>query len=268
VQRPADGTLEGWAYRYVMSEELSYKLAPAPLPQRWAGSPAALSIDAPGRPPELQPSERGDKTPGPQALREPLRRARLLHTFLHHELQAAELMCRAVLAFPETPLGFRRGLLGICQDEVRHMAMYAEHMARLGVAFGDFPVNDWFWQRVPGALGPAEFVAVMGLGFEAANLDHTQRFASAFRDAGDERGALLQEQIGLEEIPHVAFGAHWFAHFRGELAFESWAHALPSPLSPMLMRGRPLNRRARRDAGYSDAFMERLEAWLPDQLGS
>jgi uncharacterized ferritin-like protein (DUF455 family) len=268
VRVPDEATVEGWAYRYIASDELAYKLAPDALPAHWGGQPTAISIERPGRPAALRLAERGEKTPGSTALRDPARRARLLHTFLHHELQAAELMCRAVLAFPDTPAAFRRGLIGICLDEIRHMGMYAEHMATLGFGFGDFPVNDWFWQRVPGARTAAEFVAVMGLGFEGANLDHTQRFAHAFRLAGDERGAALQERIGAEEVPHVAFGAHWFGHFRGELAFDAWAEALPAPLSPMLMRGRPLNRLARRAAGYSDAFVERLERWLPDQPGS
>ena len=146
--------------------------------------------------------------------------------------------------------------------------MYAEHIAELGFAFGDFPVNDWFWQRVPAAQSPASFVAVMGLGFEGANLDHTRRFAQRFRRAGDERGARLQEQIGAEEIPHVAFGAHWFAQFAGQLDFESWAEALPRPLSPMLMRGRPCNREARLRAGFSEAFLEQLDQWQPDASGS
>jgi uncharacterized ferritin-like protein (DUF455 family) len=262
------GSVEHWAHRYVTSDDLAFKLAPGVPPDEWLHPQRPLVLDAPGRPAELALAARGDKTPGPEALRSPERRARLLHTFLHHELQAAELMCRAVLAFPDTPPAFRRGLIKICLDEVRHMDMYAQHIADLGFAVGDFPVNDWFWQRVPRARGPAGFVAVMGLGFEGANLDHTQRFAERFRRVGDVAGARLQEQVGEEEVPHVAFGAHWFSQLAGALDFDGWAAALPEPLSPMLMRGRPLNRAARTRAGYPEPFLERLERWQPAPPGS
>jgi uncharacterized ferritin-like protein (DUF455 family) len=208
------------------------------------------------------------KTPRPGALREPRKRAELLHTFLHHELQAAELMCWTVLAFPDAPLPFRRGLLGICQDEIRHMRMYQVHLHTLGCAVGDFPVRDWFWSRVPTVQSPAAFCAVMGLGFEAGNLDHTRRFAERFRAVGDEAGAVLQEVVAKEEIPHVAFAAHWFRKLQGELSFASWQAALPAPLSPMVMRGDPIDRVAREQAGLDAEFLDALQAWQPESRGS
>src|SRR6185312_12441409 len=137
-------------------------------------------------------------------------RARALHAFLHHELQAAELMAWAVLAFPETPLEFREGLVRIAKDEIRHMRIYAEQIERLGFHVGDFEVRDWFWERVPTARTPASFVAVMGLGLESANLEHAASFAARFRAAGDEDGARAQEIVAREEIAHVRFGVRWF----------------------------------------------------------
>ena len=58
-------------------------------------------------------------------------------------------MAWAVLAFPETPLEFREGLVRIALDEIRHMRIYAEQIARLGYRVGSFAVRDWFWERVP-----------------------------------------------------------------------------------------------------------------------
>ena len=115
--------------------------------------------------------------------------------------------------------------------------------------------------RVPACTDAASFVAVMGLGLESANLEHTTGFAARFREAGDEEGARVQEIVGLEEIGHVRFGVRWFAHFTGGLDFDVWAHALPPPLSPLLMRGRPIHREARKRAGQTDVFLDRLEAW-------
>lgn len=260
------GTLARWAHDYVASESLAYKLAPPPLPHAAEHqAPAAVRLVRPGRPAEL--SATWDKYKAPKsaaALRDPRKRAHLLHTFLHHELQAAELMCWAVLAFPETPHAFRRGLLRICLDEVRHMQLYAAHLAALGFEVGAFAVRDWFWERAPAAESPAAFVALMGLGFEAGNLDHSERFVRLFREAGDARAAELQAQVGDEERAHVAFGAHWFRALAGALDFPTWLAALPAPLSPMVMRGRPLARAARLAADLPEAFLEQLEAWTPE----
>jgi uncharacterized ferritin-like protein (DUF455 family) len=101
----------------------------------------------------------------------------------------------------------------------------------------------------------------MGLGFESANLEHSRAFAARFRTAGDEEGARVQEVVGEEEIAHVRFGVRWFTAFAGELTFARYEASLPPPLSPMLMRGRPLQREARARAGFPPEFTNELEAW-------
>lgn len=261
-------SLQSWARGYVLSDSLAHKLTPPQVPELVLTDAAPFCIERPGRPAELIPAQDKAKSPRPGSLHVPTKRAQQLHTFFHHELQAAELMCWAVLAFPETPTSFKRGLINICRDEIRHMGLYATHIESLGHRIGDFPVRDWFWSRVPNATSPAAFLAVMGLGFEAGNLDHTQRFAERFRAAGDERGAALQEQVGHEEIAHVAFAAHWFRQFTGGLSFDTWCSTLPEPLSPMVMRGDPIDRAARAQAGMDPPFLDALERWQPVSRGS
>jgi uncharacterized ferritin-like protein (DUF455 family) len=257
------GTRERWALDYVLSDSLAYKLAPPSVPDCSApGSP--LRIASPGRPRELVVS--WDKYKAPRtaaALRDARKRAGLLHTFFHHELQAAELMCWALLAFPDSPPALQRGLLNICLDEVRHMQLYAQHVHALGFALGSFPVRDWFWERAPAARSVLAFLALMGLGFEAGNLDHSERYTRLFGEAGDPQAAALQALVGHEERAHVAFAAHWFRTLSGGLDFASWCAALPAPLSPMVMRGRPLAREARLAAGLDASFLDALEAWQP-----
>jgi uncharacterized ferritin-like protein (DUF455 family) len=248
---------------YVSSTSLDHKRAPPPPPRTFAEAAPALRLARPGRPPELRVTARAPKSPGPEAIRCPERRAALIHTFLHHELQAAELMCWAILAFPETPEAFRLGLLGVARDEIRHLGLYEAHLSALGSRLGAFPVRDWFWERVPLVASPLGFVATFGMGIEGANLDHAARFAERFRAVGDEAGAVLQERVGAEEIPHVRFARTWFARWAAADSFSAWAAALPPPLSPLLMRGAPLNRAARREAGFSEAFVDALERWSP-----
>jgi len=263
-----EGTLEAWAWSYVVADDLARKFELGPPPRE-------LEVDAPprrglrpGRPPSLTIAHTKAKTPGPDAFRAPSRRARVVHTFLHHELQAAELMCWAILAFPRAPEKFRLGLAKIARDEVRHMGMYAEHLKALGSAFGDFPVRDWFWERVPAAETEAHFVATMGMGFEGGNLDHTRRFAERFRAVGDREGARIEEAIFEEEIPHVRFATAWFHTFTGCDDFAAWVRHLPPPLSPMVMRGQPLERDGRLRAGFSPDFVDELTQWRTVESGS
>jgi uncharacterized ferritin-like protein (DUF455 family) len=257
--------VERWAWEYVTTTDLDHKRSPPPPPRELTAGAQPLRLSGPGRPAALRVARRAAKSPGPEALRTPERRAALVHTFLHHELQAAELMCWAILAFPDTPEAFRLGLLGVARDEIRHMALYEEQLAALGHAYGSFPVRDWFWERVPGAGTPLGFVATFGMGLEGANLDHTARFADRFRAIGDEAGAALQERIGAEEVAHVRFALHWFERYSGVTApsLARWAEELPPPLSPLLMRGAPIHRRARLDAGFSPAFVDDLSRWSP-----
>ncbi len=264
---PPPGTLERWAFDYVLSCDAAVKLEPIDLPEasglEWEAKPPIRRLVAPGRPANWQIVSRHARTPSAASLAAPRNRAKLALTFAHHEVQAAELMAWAILAFPRTPREFRLGLARLVVDEARHARAYVAHARRLGMELGDHPVRDWFWQRVGTVEQPANFVALLGLGFEGANLDHSARYATLFRGVGDEAGALLQETIGAEEHAHVRFAAHWFAQFTGALDFETWLAHLPKPLTPLVLRGVPFSRAARIDSGMPLEFVDALERWQP-----
>ncbi|MGA1522441.1 MAG: DUF455 family protein [Planctomycetota bacterium] len=255
-------TIESWATAFVTSTDLACKRRPPAIPATFDAVPAPLRLDAPGRPAELEVVAKSKRSLRQGELRDPTKRARLLHTFWHHELQAAELMAWAVLAFPETPEEFRRGLIRFCGDELRHMRMYEARLVEMGHRVGEFPVRDWFWQRVPSCETPLQFVALLGLGLEGANLDHADRYAEWFEAVGDLKGAAVQRAVGADEVAHVRFAAAWFARLGGgAVAFDAWADALVPPLSPTMFRGRPLNRVDRLRAGFPDEFLDALEAF-------
>lgn len=256
---PEADTVEAWAFDYITTASLSHKLSPPPVPERWEKVPVDRDLVAPGRPPELRPAHRGLEVP--TDLSAPGARAKVLHAFFHHELQAAELMCWALLRFSEAEPAFRKGLLRICQDEIRHMSAYREHIERLGSRIGDFAIRDWFWKRVPLCASKLEFVALMGMGLEAANLEHAPFFGERLARAGDEVARELQEMIAREEIGHVRFAVHWFETWTCGQSFDAWCAALPKPLSPLLMRGKHFNREARLRAGMQEAFIAALERW-------
>ena len=146
------------------------------------------------------------------------------------------------------------------------MRLYAEHIHGSGIR-RRVPGARLVLERVPACRDPASFVAVMGLGLESANLEHTATFAARFREAGDEEGARVQEVVGLRRSLTCASAALVRALHRG-LDFDAWTRALPAPLTPLLMRGRPLRRDARRRAGQPDRFLDELEAWQPEPTDS
>ncbi len=259
--------VEAWAAHYVLTTDLRTKLAPPAAPSSFRADAKPLRLSAPGRPAVFRAARRGERTPKLEALKEPHYRARALHAFFHHELQAAELMCWAILAFADAEVEFRRGLLSVCLDEIRHMNLYREHIASLGSSIGDFGVRDWFWKRVPTCPTKLGFVAVMGMGLEAANLEYAADFAARFRAVGDEGGARLQDRIAREEVAHVGFATRWFARWTGGCDFTRWAAALPPPLSPWVMHGSPIAEGPRQRAGMSPEFIAALRAYEPESHG-
>jgi uncharacterized ferritin-like protein (DUF455 family) len=256
---PEGGSIEAWALDYVQTVSLAHKLAPPPAPDAFEAARVVRHVPAPGRPPELRPARRGPAVP--DDLSAPGARAKLLHTFFHHELQAAELMCWALLRFASAEPAFRSGLVRICLDEIRHMNLYREQIERLGYRIGDFAVRDWFWERVPSCATQLAFVSLMGMGLEGANLEHAPHFGQRLLAVGDGESAAVQQQIAREELAHVRFAVFWFERWTAGQSFDVWREALPSPLSPLLMRGRHFDRQARLRAGMREDFVTALERW-------
>lgn len=260
-RRPPRGSVERWAWRYVRSHRLQEKIAPPPPPCSWEAEAIPRRLTTPGRPPELDCISRSRRQLSCRALRDPEKRAEVLHIFWHHELQAAELMAWAILAYADAPRSFRQGLLKICRDEIRHMKLYQGEIERLGYRLGDFAVRDWFWDRVPACRTPLHFVALMGMGLEGGNLDHSQRYVNWFEEAGDGSAARVQSIVAREEIGHVQFALRWFAEWNGSVGFEDWRASLTPPLSPRLFRDKQLNRQARMAAGMTSDFLDAFDAY-------
>ena len=127
------GSVQAWCLAFVTSTESKDKLRPTPppdpeRPEHWLEDLEPIRLAAPGRPAEWTLVQRSPKTPGRGAMVHAHQRAHLMHTLAHHELQAAELFAWAILAFPETPWTFRRGLLRLMLEELGHMALYCGHM--------------------------------------------------------------------------------------------------------------------------------------------
>jgi len=251
--------IRDFARTVLLTEDLGVKLAPAPAELTDHDPGPSFRAEKPGRPPHLR--FQAVAVPSIEGMPDPAQRPRILHALANHELQAAELFAWALLAFPEAPAEFRRGLLRILGDEQRHTRMYIARVEEAGARFGDFPVNGYFWGKIEAITSPLRFLCAMSLTFENANLDHTQEYAAAARRAGDRRTAAVIERVHVDEIEHVRFGWTWLQVFKrqDESAWDAFRANLTWPLSPAKARGRTFHRAGREAAGLDAEFIERLE---------
>jgi uncharacterized ferritin-like protein (DUF455 family) len=258
--------LRALALRILDTPTLEAKLAPPadPLTDEAPGAP--LAWDRPARPPELVIRTKKTRVAMPRAkastLANPRKRALCLHFFANHELQALELMAYALLAWPDAPRAFRRGVAETLGDEQRHLALYLARMADLGLGFGEVPVTDYFWAQSTWWRTPLDYVAALSLGFEGGNLDRAPIYEDLFRAAGDEPTAALMRRVHDDEVGHVRFGLLWLRRWKdpARTDFEVFAEHLRWPLRPSRTRGPVVRRSSRRAAGLDEDFLDRLEA--------
>ena len=262
-------TIREFAREIVESDSLAAKLLPPPRDLSDDSRDGPLPR-APGRPARLRPVARERvPMPRPSQLASPEKRAVCLHRFANHELQAVEVMAWALLAYPDAPEGFRRGVLATLADEQAHLGLYIERLAATGVELGDLPVNDYFWARTGDLATPLHYLASMGLTFEAANLDHTHAYREAFVRHEDVASATILERIHRDEIGHVAFAATWLRKLKlpGASDWDAWLAHLPFPLGPHRARGPAFQQAPRLAAGLSPEFVAAVEACPARMLG-
>lgn len=252
------------------ADTLAGKLRPPPTDLTDETPGPALRVRGPVRPKALRhdPMQRV-KVPRLAGMVDPEQRARIIHSLANHELQAAELFAWALLLFPEMPAAFRRGCLGILAEEQDHCRRYVERLRALDHDFGDFGVTAHFWKKCERVQTPLEFVCVMGLTFENANLDFALEHAEAARAVGDQETAEVLEFVHEEETRHVAFAWRWFQKLKPEGAddWELYCKTVRAPHGPDRARGATFNEAARRAAGLSDAFIDQLAATAPTRPG-
>ncbi len=254
-----------FARQVLTATTLEDKLAAPTSPLVATVTEAAEWLVEPGRPANLQFASRNQAPamPRPAAFADPRKRAIAHHVMANHELQALEVMALVVLAFPDLPAEFRLGLADILQDEQRHTRMHAERAKRLGIEFGDLPVNCYIWKKAQRYGTALEYLAGLPLLFEGANLDHSLEFADAFDAVGDQRSAAVMRVIHRDEIGHVRFGIEWLRRLKPaeQSDFEAFVTNLHWPMRPTKARGRVFQREARLEAGLTEDFVQALLNW-------
>ena len=258
--------IRDFAERVLFSDSIEEKLLPpgAHLTDNHPG-PVQRVIE-PTRPDNLlfAPPKAAPSMPKPAGFLQERRKAVAHHIMANHELQALEVMAWALLAFPDAPPELRAGMIPIMLDEQRHTRMHAERAMKLGVEFGDLPVNCYIWKKAMSFENILQYLCGLALVFEGANLDLAPEFAEQFEQAGDKRSAALMRVIYRDEIGHVGFGVEWLRKLKpkDQSEWETWTENLHWPLRPSKARSETFQREARKEAGMTDEFIDNIENYI------
>jgi uncharacterized ferritin-like protein (DUF455 family) len=250
--------LREWATRILGADTLEEKLLdPGQLSDDHPGTP--LLWKTPTRPVgmEFKRHTAKEKLPKFKDHGDHDKRAVCLHRFAGHELLAVEVMAYALLAFPEAPKHFRRGVANTLREEQGHVALYMQRLKEMGVSFGDLPLYRHFWAYVPFLTSPVHYLSVMSLTFEMANLDFAPLYGRSFAKHGDEKSAALMQTILIDEIKHVSFGWQWLRKLKPDerTEWDVWFECLPPLMQPSRAQGFEFFEEHRKQAGVSDAWI-------------
>ena len=187
-------------------------------------------------------------------------RGRALHFFANHELMAIEMMAAAILKYPtkdEEDIRFKEELVKTIVDEQKHFSLYKKRFEDLGVEFGDFPLNDFFWRQIHNLKRPEEFYALVALTFEVANLDFAKYYHDIFLSVEDQKTAAILDVVYRDEIVHVSRGNKWLNHWKGsKKLWDYYLELLPEKITPARGKGPIFDSVGRKRAGLSSGFID------------
>jgi uncharacterized ferritin-like protein (DUF455 family) len=190
---------------------------------------------APGRAHKIQFSDQNIRFPKGH-FHEAEKKAMALHAFANHELLATEMMAAALLIFPhetQEQKKFKLGVISSLRDEQKHFKLYVHELHKLGYEFGDFPLNNFFWNQMEKLKTPAQYLSLMSLTFEAANLDFAAYYAKLFEQMGEADLSKVFQIVLKDEISHVGLGVRFLNRWRGDKSLWTYYNEnLPWPMTP------------------------------------
>ncbi len=217
---------------------------------------AVVDAGVPERPPLVHPRELRKRSVATEA-----GRLALIHAVTHIEFNAINLACDAVFRFRGLPADFYRDWIGVALEEARHFQLLRGRLNALGGEYGDLPAHSGLWDMARRTAGdPLDRMAMVPRMLEARGLDVTPAMIARMKGADDPETADVLALILREEVGHVRLGSRWF-HFlcrqRGLEPEETYFRLLDRYAGGEVIC--PLHRRARREAGFTEAEIARLE---------
>ena len=220
-------------------------------------SPASIDAGRPARPELVSPGKLSHRKIGT-----PEGKAALVHAVAHIEFNAINLACDAVYRFRDLPDGYYADWARVAAEEAYHFTLLQDRLAELGHAYGDFPAHNGLWELAVKTAGdPLLRMALVPRVMEARGLDVTPGMMERFASVGDRRTVAILEIILRDEVGHVEAGSRWFRHLCGQRGLEPEATYF-ALLEEHFAGGIrcPLHKPARREAGFTESELGRLEA--------
>jgi uncharacterized ferritin-like protein (DUF455 family) len=112
---------------------------------------------------------------------------------------------------------------------------------------------------------PSEYLSMMALTFEAANLDFSYHYEKIFRELGDIKTADILKIVYEDEISHVGFGVNYLNRWREDQSlWDYYLKTLPFPLSPARAKGKNFIIESRERAKMDNDFISRVKDFQTD----
>jgi uncharacterized ferritin-like protein (DUF455 family) len=219
--------------------------------------PDLLEAGRPSRPALVAPGKLAHRRIGT-----PEGQAALVHAVAHIEFNAINLACDAVYRFRDLPDAYYADWAQVAAEEAHHFSLLQARLGQLGYAYGDFPAHNGLWELAVKTAGdPLLRMALVPRVMEARGLDVTPGMMERFGSIGDKQTVAILEIILRDEIGHVEAGSRWFRHLCKERGLD------PEPTYFALLEAHfaggircPLHKPARREAGFTESELGRLEA--------
>ena len=109
---------------------------------------------------------------------------------------------------------------------------------------------------------PAQYLAVMSLTFEAANLDFAHFYKHIFEELGDHKTSHILNIVLEDEISHVGLGVSYLGKWRQDK--DLWTYyneLLPYPLTPARSKGKLFVEHVRKKARMDEDFIQKLRGY-------
>jgi uncharacterized ferritin-like protein (DUF455 family) len=222
-----------------------------------ADNPSITEAGRPSRPELVAPAKLAQRRLGSVE-----GQAALIHAVAHIEFNAINLASDAVYRFRAMPPAFYQDWAQIAAEEAYHFSLLQARLEQLGFGYGDFPAHNGLWELAQNTADDVLLrMALVPRVMEARGLDVTPGMMARFEKIGDNETVAVLEIILRDEIGHVEAGSRWFRHLCEQRGLDP--EATYFELIERYFGGGircPLHKSARREAGFSESELGRLEA--------